>query len=136
MTAAVLLALQILASQSTTAPSSQIGESSVVGVWKMCFEPGLPGVDEPSSGYLILMPGGRYYEMRLDCCENEEPYKHSGTYSVKENAVVISGWTTLRFVPSARVVLFDDLGGTPLQLPVLAHERSLNYGYARVYPVP
>ena len=132
----LLLLMLALASQPATGNPQQIREADVVGIWKMCYEPGLPGVSEPSSGYLVLMPGGRYFEMSLDCCENPAPVQRSGTYTVSTDSVVLQGWKALRYVRAATVVLFDDLKGTPVVHPVLAHERDLNYGFARIYPAP
>jgi len=132
----LFVALQVLSAQVPVAESSVPTEQEIVGIWKMCYEPGLPGVFEPSTGYLVLLPGGRYYEMRHDCCEDELSQPRPGTYVISENGVSFSGWTTLRFLASAKVVLFDDVKGDPRLLPVLAHERGLNYGFARVYPEP
>ncbi len=136
MSLALVFVYQLLALQAAAAPPPQVSAPDVVGVWKMCYEPGLAGVSEPSSGYLVLMPDRRYFEMRLDCCEDRKPTTRSGTYTLTGNTVVIPGWATLRLIPAANVVLFDDLKGAPRQLPVLAHERGLNYGFARVYPAP
>lgn len=136
MSLKLLLALLALGSQPVTSNPQQIREADVVGIWKMCYEPGLPGASEPSSGYLVLMPGGRYFETRVDCCEDQTPVPRSGTYTVSAGSVVLQRWKALRFVPAATVVLFDDLKGTPATHLVLAHEKNLNYGFARVYPAP
>lgn len=136
MSLKLLLALLALGSQPVTSNPQQIREADVVGISKMCSEPGLPGVSEPSSGYLVLMPGGRYFEMRVSCCEDHTPVPRSGTYTVSAGSVVLQGWKALRFVPAATVVHFDDLKGTPATHLALAHEKNPNYGFARVYPAP
>lgn len=114
------------------------------GVWKMCFEPGLPDVDEPSAGYLVFMPDHRFFEIRADCCQEsgELPSTKVGRYRVDGNTVFLGTAVDGRvyerqfeFVGRAAVVLFDDLDGEPIELPVLKIGRDLNYGFARIYPI-
>ena len=138
---AVVLLLGLLCPAVAGAASAD----DLVGVWKMCFEPGLPGVDEPSEGYLVLLPDQRYFEMRVDCCALEEDSvgRKLFSYRVDGDVVVLNGTnmygrpTERRFtiVTDAEVVFFDDLDGPPVRATVLKIGRDLSYGFARVYPL-
>ncbi len=122
----------------------------LTGVWKMCYEPGLEDVDEPSEGYLVFLPGQRYFELRDDCCrEQGEPVSRElGRYRVDRDSVHLEktrldgqrydvrSEQRLELVDRATVVLFDDLYGEAIDAPVLKVGRSLNYGFAKVYPRP
>ena len=114
----------------------------VVGIWKMCFEPDLADLYEPSTGYLVLLPDGRYFEMREDCCDGDGPRPETNAYRVEGRSVLLEsarpdGTTYERrfeLVERGRVVLFDDLYGEPVEVPVLKIGSDLNYGFARIYP--
>ncbi len=145
--AAVALAAALaLAGWAAPAPPAGAAGRDVVGIWKMCFEPGLPGVDEPSDGYLVLLPDRRYVELRVDCCPEPgaPPSSQLGTYRVEGESVVLrpegsSGASSARrftVVESAAVVLFDDLQGRPREATVLKIGPDLSYGFARIYPAP
>ena len=114
------------------------------GVWKMCFEPDLRGLSEPSAGYLVLMPDRRYYRVVEGCCrQGHEPpvVGGSGTFAIEQDTVVLSGTNRdgeryelrYQYLAGADVVLFDDLNAPPSRLPVLRIGDSLNYGYAKVF---
>jgi hypothetical protein len=124
-----------------------VAESStfdLVGVWQMCFEPGLEDVYEPSEGYLVLMPDYTYFELREDCCleEGEAPTHEAGTFRVEGSAVVLDSKRAdgepyerrFELVHEVPVVLFDELHGPALPRPVLRVGRNLNHGFAKVYP--
>jgi hypothetical protein len=115
-----------------------------VGVWQMCYEPGLEDVSEPSEGYLVLMPDFTYFELREDCCleEGQTRESNAGTYRIEGSIVALSSKRTdgerydrrLELVREAPIVLFDDLHGVAQLRPVLKIGRNLNYGFAKVYP--
>ena len=119
------------------------------GIWKMCYEPGLEMVDEIDTGYLVLMPGGRYYEVSEACCtavgDPEPPYWELGDYEIESGgSVVLHGH---RYDGSAiahrldhrlavLAVFFDDPRGEPVQAEVLTAGESIDYGWCRAYPGP
>lgn len=119
------------------------------GIWKMCYAPGLERVDEIDSGYLVLMPGGRYYEVTASCCALEEdpepPYWELGDYEREaDGTVLLHGrrhdgtplTIRLRHRPAVRAVFFDDPRGAPVQAEALTAGRSIDYGFCRAYPGP
>jgi len=126
------------------AAATALEPAELVGIWQMCYEPGAPGVDELSAGYLVLMPDRKYFELREDCCaEAGEPLVgQSGEYRVEDQTVVLRARRAdgqayerrLELVPAAVVVLFDDLRGPPSRRPVLRAGRGVNYGFAKVFP--
>lgn len=113
-----------------------------IGVWKMAFEPGLPGVYELSEGYLVFLPDQRYFQIWRDCCGPGGPSSELGWYLVEGDKVYLSSTPVdktryerrLDFVGEVSVVLFDDPHGEPIKAPVLSSGRDLNYSFARVYP--
>ena len=132
-------------SQTPTQPHPGVNVSELVGVWKICYEPDLEGVDEVSSGYLVLMPDGRYFEHREDCCPHPGDPPNVGisnTYTIHENEVTFQVRQDdgteyelkMHYRTSAEVVLFDDLEGPAGTFPLLTHQGTLNYCYAKVYP--
>lgn len=144
----VLFLVAFVCAFTGNAPASEpaLSEVELVGIWKMCYSPGLSEVYEPSSGYLVLMPGGRYYERREDCCGDDEATDLGklDTYVVDGRRVTFHGLRddgteyelALTYKSRAEVVLFDDLRGESRDYPVLTHDGRLNYGFAKVYPEP
>jgi len=114
------------------------------GIWKMCYEPGLERVVEIDSGYLVLMPGGRYYDVSASCCDIEGPDWELGDYDVEAEAIVLhrrradgtAATMRLRHRPAVRAVFFDDPRGQPVRAEVLAAGESIDYGWCRAYPGP
>lgn len=106
------------------------------GIWKMCYEPGLEQVVEIDSGYLVLMPGGRYYDVSASW--------ELGDYEVEAEGIVLHRrrndgtpvTVRLRHRPAVRAVFFDDPRGEPVQAEVLAAGESIDYGWCRAYPGP
>ena len=131
------LALALLLSAAGGAASG----SNFEGVWKKCYEPGLVGVDEPDSGYLVIMADGKYYESSSSCC-SEESSSVSSTYSVSGSTVTLAARRKdgsqyaieLRHRPNAKVVYFDNLKGAPSETEALATADDLNYAWCKVYP--
>ena len=113
------------------------------GIWKMCYEPGLADVVEVDSGYLVLMPGGRYYEVGRSCCDVPAAWE-LGEYEVEDGTVVLHSRRydgtpmdiALRHVAKARAVFFDDVRGEPVEVEALAAGESIDCGWCRAYPGP
>ena len=116
------------------------------GVWKLCYEPGLPDVYEISEGFLILMPEGRYYEVSESCCYDGEgpppPYWEMGSFTVTDDLVVFEHkrfdgsayQTRLRHVRDVRAVFFDGPEKEPSSVDALMSGDNLNYSWCRIYP--
>lgn len=114
----------------------------------MCYEPGLEQVDEIDSGYLVLMPRGRYYEVSESCCatgdDPEPPYWELGDYEVEAGGIVLHGHRydgtpqeiRLHHRAAVPAVFFDDPRGEPVQAEALAAGESIDYGWCRAYPGP
>ncbi len=136
----LLLAL-LLSSTCLSAQPEDLEINDLVGVWKMCFEPGLEDLYEPSEGYLAFSPDGTYIEIRWDCCADHLEGEAS-TYSVDGEVVRLKNVRndgseysrSFRLVRSVSVVLFDDLHGEPLVMDALQIGKDLNYSFCRVYP--
>jgi hypothetical protein len=140
--------LVLMGSAGTSAELGPKAASGVEGFWKMCYSPGLAGVDEIDSGYLALMPEGRYYELTESCCHTEgdpgppPPYWTLDTYRVEGETVVFNDRThagdsyerrlTLRRGVSA--VFFDAPRAAAVTVDALTHDGDLNYGWCRIYP--
>lgn len=118
----------------------------VEGIWKLCYEPGLPEVYEIAEGFLVLMPDGRYYEVSESCCHDGEdpppPYWTMGSLTVTEDLVVFererfdgtSYQSRFRHVRDVRAVYFDGLGVEPSRVDALMSGDNLNYSWCRAYP--
>ena len=130
----------IAASADTKPPTLE----DVVGIWKVCFEPGLAGVNEPDGGYLVLMPDSRFYEIVEGCCrERGEPavIGKLGRYSLEGEAVVLHQTDVngkpydqrLKFMRNAEAVTFDNLKGSPVHAFALRAGPNLNYGWVKVF---
>ncbi len=141
-----LLVALAASSFSCAPPADQEGLSveQVAGIWKVCYEPGLPGVSEPAGGYLALMPDSRFYEVTEGCGSggHEPPIVGKvGAYSIERDSVILhiadeSGKPfdrRLRFVGAANVVVFDRLKDEPVRLAVLREGPNLNYGYGKAF---
>jgi len=63
------------------------------GIWKKCYEPGLEGVSEIDTGFLVLMPDSRYYELSASCChappEPQPPFWSLDAYAVANDVVTL-----------------------------------------------
>ena len=126
--------------------SGPIAVEGLEGVWKICYEPGLPEVYEIDEGFLILMPDGRYYEVSESCCYDGEgpppPYWEMGSFTVTDDLVVFehkrfdgtSYQTRLRHVRDVRAVFFDGPGLEPSKVDALMSGDNLNYSWCREYP--
>lgn len=120
-------------------------EEALVGVWKMTYEPEAANrarVLEPSSGFLIFLPGGKYLEFRVDCCgphafmREPRPYRIDGAKVIvsRERANGEPYESTLRYSAGEAVVFFDGVGAKPVTTSTLRVGKDLNYGYGKVYP--
>lgn len=128
---------------SAAAPSLAVDlvVEDVAGIWKECYEPGLPNVDEIDEGYLVLLPTGTYYEVGLACCD-QEVHSTVDTFEVRGDHLVLQATRTdgsryqreLVWVPEARVVFFDDPEAEPVVTEALRPGDDLNYAFCRIYP--
>lgn len=141
----VATVLVLMGSAGTPADPGPKPVSGVEGFWKRCYSPGLAGVDEIDSGYLALMPDGRYYELSESCCSTEgppPPYWDLDTYRLEGEVVVFNHRTyagdpyerrlTLRRGVSA--VYFDAPHAAAVTVDALTHDGAVNYGWCRIYP--
>ena len=136
------------AAQPATPETKELDPELLVGVWRMCFEPGLPGVDEPDRGYLVLLPDDRYIKM-TDTVESPR-ITETGIYEITPEGVVLRGAIRqapdgstaggpifkprpLRFEPSRTVVLGATDEAPVVEAPVLMPGKTANYAYARVF---
>ena len=135
------LQAQLIAAPADLRPPSA---EDVAGIWKVCFEPGLPGVKEPDGGYLVLMPDSRFYEIVEGCCrERDEPpiVGRLGSYSIEGDTIVLHLTDSngkpheqqLKFLRATTAVTFDDLKGSPVHGLALQAGPNLNYGYVKVF---
>ena len=122
--------------------------SGFEGVWKQCYEPGLPDVVELQTGYLVLMPDGRFYELVEGCCEDLHqpvpPYWELGEWAELEDGGGIRTSYRLklddtvivdvhRLLRSQRVVFWDRLE-EERTADVLSWDGDINYAWCRLYP--
>ncbi|HVG23187.1 MAG TPA: hypothetical protein VND45_03455 [Thermoanaerobaculia bacterium] len=132
---------------TTVAPAAEKHTpAAIVGVWQMCYEPGLPGVSEIDHAYLVLQPDGRY--VRVQSGIGEPATTETGTYKITRDGVTLhplkrlhpSGKrggghvysdSTARLRGVRRVVLSSEKDRVR-QLPVLSSHTSLNYAWAKV----
>jgi hypothetical protein len=143
--AALILAGAAATPSPSPSASSALSATDVAGIWKLCYEPGLPGVNEVSAAYLVLMPDFEYYEIREDCCRPDNVERpnpgYKGRYSIEGHEVVqhcvdVHGKPydrRLKLVPAAAVVTFDARKGPVVRGPVLQIGENLNYGYIKVF---
>ncbi len=120
--------------------------SGLEGVWKLCYEPGLPDVYEIDEGFLILMPDGRYCQVSESCCYDgegpEPPFWDLGTYTVESDTVVFDHkrfdgtpyQIRLRLLRRVSAVFFDDPQSDPVEVDAMVFGENLNYSWCRVYP--
>ena len=118
----------------------------VEGIWKKCYEPGLEGVSEIDTGFLVLMPDSRYYELSASCChappEPQPPFWSLDAYAVANDVVTLKAKRfdgsayeiPMRYRASAKAVFFDDPRGKPIEVEALLVGGDLNYAWCRVYP--
>jgi len=126
---------------STTGDAGDLSRDGLAGVWKMCFEPGLEELDEPSEGFLVLLPNGIFYEIRWDCCV-DAPASTVGEFTVEGHRVVFEperdeeseSSITRTYDPAESAVFFDDLTAQPAETEALVVGSTLDYAYCRVYP--
>jgi hypothetical protein len=142
---ALLLAALPLAGLTGHGPRS-VGRYE--GIWKTCYEPGLEEVVEIDSGYLVLMPGGRYYELATSCCDEPgdpaPPYWELGEWEAEAEGVVLHGRRydgspismRLRHRPAVRAVFFHHPRGEPVETEALTAGESIDYAWCRAYPGP
>lgn len=126
-------------------------KAGIVGVWRVCYEPGMDGVSEPDAGYLVMLPGDRYTILQeVVAPEGGSPLViESGTYDVQASTVVLhpskrqgvsggkAGGTHLNprammYDASRSVVFWPEGVDSPITAPVLAPGPSANYGFAKV----
>ena len=145
-----IIAIALLLFHSTVAGaddrSGPKAVEGVEGVWKLCYEPGLPGVYEIDEGFLILMPDGRYYQVGESCCYDGEgpapPYWELGSFTVMDDLVVFEHkrfdgtayQTRLRHVRGVKAVFYDGPKSDPVQVEALMSGDNLNNSWCRVYP--
>jgi len=114
--------------------------TDVAGIWKLCYEPDLHDLYEPSDGYLALLPDGQFYEVRTDCCgepDFDDPASQRiGLYTIDPESSRLHLDDGRSFVLRSDVtaVLFDALDSPVSGLMALQLGDSLNYAYCRVYP--
>jgi hypothetical protein len=143
---AVIVGLVALAALADGTPSGLKEVHGYEGIWKRCYEPGLPGVSEIDEGYLVLMPDGRYYELSEGCCygpdDPKPPFWSLDSYRVEDDGVVLSATRydgshyerPLRHRERAKAVWFDDPRGEPVEVEALLPSTDLNYAWCRLYP--
>lgn len=122
--------------------------SSLVGVWKMSYDPQLQGVQEIDSHYLIILPGLSYIRI-VDVGVRRLRVIEGGSLRIDGNRVtfVPGGFSdatgadarppnptaeTLYYSPEEKVVFFDDRK-TPAVRQTLRRDWTLNYSYARAF---
>ena len=111
----------------------------VTGFWKLCYEPDLQDLDEPSDGYLALLPDGRYYEVRSDCCGEgieDAASQTVGLYTLdpRHSRVQLDDDRSFRLRSDVTAVLFDALDSPISGLTALQPGETLDDSYCRVYP--
>jgi quercetin dioxygenase-like cupin family protein len=118
------------------------------GIWKRCYEPGLERVTEIDSGYLVVLPDLRFYELGASCCHGpsgpQPPFGSLGTYTLAGDGVTLSAKRNdgsryeipLRYRASARAVFFDSPRSAPIDVEALLPGDDLDYAWCRVYPEP
>ena len=99
-------------------------------------------VTEPSSGYLVFLPGGKYLEFRNDCCGVAEVMREALPYRIEGAKVILSCNRasgepydrTLQHIAIDHVVFFDGIESKPVTTSTLRVGNGPNYGYGKVYP--
>lgn len=148
-----ICAASIALGQSSRQAAS-ISQADIVGIWKLCYEPGLKKVSEVDGGYLILLPDGTFHRLTNDYSFQGLESVETGTYEIRGGQAVFrpKDWRSrddstsknyrresapsykefaLTYQPGVEVVLFDDLKRR-IKRPVLRWQE-LDYSYARVY---
>jgi hypothetical protein len=138
------LILFLLAAANTE--SEALSSEILVGVWQVCYEPGLPGVSEVDQGFLVLDPAGRYIMMMAGIAEPDT--SETGKYKIVADGVVLSPErrlqpngrrggghifkpTTLRLIGIRRVVLWPEKDSVR-ELRVLSSHGGVNYSWAKI----
>jgi hypothetical protein len=147
MRAALLCALLALVLAVPPVAGSGLREvGRFEGIWKKCYEPGLDGVSEIDSGFLVLMPDSKYYEVSSSCCagfgDPRQPHWFLGTYTVESDLVTLSAKRIdgssyeipLQYRAPAKAVFFDAPGAPAVEVEALSVGENLNYAWCRVYP--
>lgn len=116
------------------------------GIWKKCYEPGLEGVSEIDTGFLVLMPDSRYYELSSSCChvppQPQPPFWSLDAYSVANDVVTLQAKRfdgsayeiPMHYRASSKAVFFDAPRSKPIEVEALLVGDDLNYAWCRVYP--
>ena len=144
MQIASLVLLLSLAVMAGATDDVDVDPHELIGVWKVCYEPGLDGVSEIDAGYLIFMPDGKYFQLSEGCCRETDqppPEPRMGRYSTVGNTVTLvregegpgQQNTELIFTRDRNVVFFDNLRGSPLNTFVLHGRGGINYGFGKAY---
>ena len=133
---------------ATTEEAKLLGRGQLVGVWRLCYEPGLPGVSELNTSYLIILPDDRYVRM-ADMVDSPRMVE-TGTYKVQSEGIVLQGTTrqapdgkpaggpvfapwTLRYEEQRSVVFGTVDKDSPTKAAVLLGGASANYGFAKIF---
>jgi quercetin dioxygenase-like cupin family protein len=118
------------------------------GLWKKCYEPGLGGVSEIDSGFLVLMPDLRFYELGASCCyeppDPQPPFWSLGPYRLAGDTVLLEARRLdgsryeipLKYRSGAQAVFFDAPRSPPAEVEALLSGDDLNYAWCRLYPAP
>ena len=114
--------------------------TDVTGFWKLCYEPDLQDLYEPSDGYLALLPDGQFYEVRSDCC-GEPGFEDSASQTVglytldpQHSRLHLDDDRSFHLRSDVTAVLFDALDSPISGLTALQSGDTLDYSYCRVYP--
>jgi hypothetical protein len=136
--------LLVLMAGSKTAVAV-VAPERIVGVWQICYAPGLPGVSEVDQGYLVFEPTGRYIKVMAGIGAPDTT--EVGTYERTADGVRLSPEkryqpsgagggghvfrpSSLRLLGKRRVVLWPAQDVRELQ--ILSEHDSLNYSWAKV----
>ena len=123
-----------------------VAPERIVGVWQMCYSPGLAGVSEVDNGYLVFEPAGRYVKVMAGIGEPDTT--ETGTYERTATGVVLRPEkrfqpdgrrggghvfqrSTLRLLGERRVILWP-VKHVVRELQVLSGHEDLNYSWAKV----
>lgn len=128
--------------------SQELQRQQLVGVWRLCYEPGLVGVSELDLGYLVFLPGDRY--IRMTDPVDSPRITETGTYEITSQSVVLRGalrqspdgsaaggthfkpWS-LRFEPKRSVVFGIADKKSPTEAAVLMPGETANYAFAKIF---
>lgn len=125
-----------------------LSRSGVSGVWRMCYEPGLPDISEVDSGYLFLNPNGSYVQIMAGL--DEPDITENGRYRVEKTSLVLNPTErlqpggrsgggrvfkpyVLRFLGEREVVFWPEKSNKVRALVLSRKDISANYGWAKVF---